>query len=88
LLSGFPVAAYPSVRANKAQDLLDVAGIRHPHHRRCGVGVGCDVFHLASSLDLVRRSEDGAVAEHVHVGDVGPKREHPFALNAIHQTVY
>jgi hypothetical protein len=31
---------------------------------------------------------DGAVAEHVHVGDVGPKREHPFALNAIHQTVY
>jgi len=50
--------------------------VRHPHHRRCGAGVGRDVFHLASPLDLVRRSEDGAVAEHVHVGDVGPKMEH------------
>lgn len=62
--------------------------VRHPHHLRCGAGVGRDVFHLASPLDLVRRSEDGAVAEHVHVGDVGPKMEHHLRSKTIHHTIY
>jgi hypothetical protein len=34
------------------------------------------MYSICSPLDLVRRSEDGAVTEHVHVGDVGPKMEH------------
>ena len=59
-----PVLDHARLLAPLPQDRLDVAGIRHPHHRRCGAGVGRDVFHLASPLDIMRRSEERAVAEH------------------------
>jgi len=45
------------------------------HHRECLFGEG----HAERGVEvphLVRRSEDGAVAELGHVGDVGPKREY------------
>jgi hypothetical protein len=36
----------------------------------------------------VRRSEDGAVAEHGHVGDEGRRGSMIIALNAIRHTIY
>jgi hypothetical protein len=60
-----PVPDHARLLAPLPQDRLDVAGIRYPHHRRCGTCIGRDVSYLASPLDLVSRSEDGALTEHV-----------------------
>jgi len=57
------------------------------HHRECLFGEG----HAERGVEvphLVRRSEDGAVAEHGHVGDEGRRGSMIIALNAIRHTIY